>query len=153
MELTRKKCRYGCFINQVALFSTHGALYGNIPEGRWAEPQLQPPKRSQFMACSLFPLSFISLTAPFSSSKQPFSAQSGSSQAEKIHDRHVWQCLCLPSPPPFGVWGWVASSGPGSYGRAWAGASGGARATAWATSVGSNKCIGRCHSLQLLRRA
>ena len=52
MELTRKKCRYGCSINQVALFSTHGALYGNIPEGRWAEPQLQPPKRSQFMACS-----------------------------------------------------------------------------------------------------
>ena len=49
----------------------------------------------------LFPLSFISLTAPFSSSKQPFSAQSGSSQAEKIHDRHVWQCLCLlPFPPP-----------------------------------------------------
>ena len=55
--------------------------------------------------------------------------------------------------PPFGVWSWAASSGPGSYGRAWARASGGARAAAWATSVGSNKCIGRCHSLQLLRRA
>jgi len=44
--MTRKKCRYGCTINQVTLFSTHGAWYGNIPEGQWAEPQLQPPKRS-----------------------------------------------------------------------------------------------------------
>ena len=58
-----------------------------------------------------------------------------------------------PPPPPFGVWGSAASPGPGSHGTAWARASGGARATAWATSVGSSKCIGRCHSLQLLRRA
>ena len=50
----------------------------------------------------LFPLSFISLTAPFSSSKQHFSTQSGSSQAE-IHDRHVWLCLCLLPPHLWGV--------------------------------------------------
>ena len=148
MILLSEKCRYGCSIYQVALFSTHGALYGNIPEGRWAKPQLQPPKRSRFMA---FSLSHLFLLQPLSRAASSLSLLNRGLVKQKNTGS---SCMAVPLlTPPFGVWGWAAPSGLGSYGAAWARASGGARATAWATSVGSNKCIGRCHSLQLLRRA
>ena len=83
----------------MALFSTHGALYGNIPEGRWAKPQLQPPKRSQFMA---FSLSHLFLLQPLSRAASSLSLLNRGLVKQKKYRIVMYGSAFAYPPPPSG---------------------------------------------------
>jgi len=140
---SEKMSLYGCSINQEALFSTHGALYGNIPEYRGAEPQLQPPKRSRFMA---FSLSRLFLLQPLSRAASSLSLLNrGLVKQKKYMIAMHGSAFVYPPPLPFRGVGLGSVVGAGLIRE------GVGPCVGWCEgdSVGY---VGRCHSLELLRR-